>query len=427
MADTAALPLVLGTSHVVAEEGVRERLHLPADVVVSVARGLVARGFLSEALPLSTCGRLELYGRGPAPERAAQVLRRLMSQGKGLPRHVVRTHTYHHQGAGAVRHAFRVAAGLDSVVHGEAQILGQIRDALAQARGEGLTGPLTERLFQRALATGKRVRSETDIGRGNASLASAALRLVRHDAGPLDGRSALVIGAGQTGSLVARLLRKHGVTSLVVANRTDARARALAEALGGRGVSLDRLPEELPKADIIIGAVAGSHGVLGPGDVAGLRDGRVRYLVDLSHPRAFDPGLATHEGIHLVDLDRISREVEQARSRRNAQVPAAEAIVDDEVGRFEEWLRRRHAVPILRGLREQVLARAQEEAERLARGGSPQDVQQARRLARAVARSLLHRPTVALRDVDPSSPDGRVLLDAAASLFGVGSTLSDPS
>ncbi len=412
-------PFVLGTSHVVAESGVRERLHLPHDTVESAAAELVERGILTEALPLSTCGRLELYATGRSPERAADTVRRLLSRRKGLSGHLVAAHTFHYRADAAVRHAFRVAAGLDSVVHGEAQILGQVRHALQRAREASVTGPVTERLFQRALATGKRVRSETDIGRGTASLVGAALAMVRAHAGSIEGASALVIGAGETGALVARLLSKGGVSSLVVANRTVVRARTVAGALGGRGVDLERLPDFVADADIIVGALAGVEGILRPEHFASMSADRVRYLVDLSHPRAFDPALTELDGIHLVDLDRVAREVDQARSKRLKKVPEAEAIVEAEVASFGAWLRSRHAVLVLRDLRERVLGRAREEAERLARGQSPEARAEAHRLARAVARSLLHGPTVALRQADSSTEEGRRLLDAAAALFDV--------
>lgn len=414
---------VLGTSHAVAPTGVRERLHVDPDVAYAALARFAATGLLGEAAPLATCGRLELYATAADPHRAVAALRRILARQTGLPRPHLEAHTFVHRGDAAVRHLFRVAAGLDSVVHGEAQILGQVRDVLNHPQTDRSTGPVLQRLFQAALACGKRVRTETSIGRGTASLASAALHLVRREAGDLRGRRVLVLGAGDTGALVARLLVKGGVGSLVVANRTPTRAADVAASLGStagvQAAGLGDLPALLAEAEIVVGAVAGVERLVTPGHLSGMHGERPRYFLDLSHPRAFDPALAELDGVHLFDLEHVAARVSEAREARAAQIPLAMAVIEEDVAVFMKWLSRRGGVPVLRAMREEVLRRARTEADRLARGRSREEQEQARRLARAVARSLLHTPTVALRDADPTSEEGKRLVESAAALFGL--------
>ncbi|MGB0544021.1 MAG: glutamyl-tRNA reductase, partial [Longimicrobiales bacterium] len=212
---------VVGTSQSVAPVAVRERLYVDLEEVYRAPTELlVDRGVLQEALPLSTCGRLELYGVSENPERALKLLVRLLAERARLDREQARSHMYALRGATAVRHLFRVASGLDSVVHGEAQILGQVRAAAYDPRAEHTKGPVLHRLFETALATGKKVRSQTEIGRGAASLASASIEMIQRDLGDLGDVSALVVGTGDTGRLIALILSKLGVGRLVLANRT---------------------------------------------------------------------------------------------------------------------------------------------------------------------------------------------------------------
>lgn len=423
---------VLGTSHAVAPSAVRERLHLDVEDIYAALEPLVSDGpVLREAVALSTCARLELYGVAEDAERASRLLLAGFARRVGMSRHELAEHVYLLRGATATRHLFRVAAGLDSVVHGEAQILGQVRGAALHPRAGATKGPVLHRLFDMALATGKKVRSETDIGRGAASLASAALATVAREMGPLDRVSALVLGAGDTGSLVARLLRKSGVRRLVVANRTPETARTVAAALGGEGVGLDELEAHVARADLVVGAVtagellvtvdtlsrAGRESVVSNG--GGPESRRTLYLLDLAHPRNFDRALADVPGVRLFDLDHVFERVETARAARARQIPRAEAIVREQAQRFGRWLRSRRSVDVVRAVRERVLEVARVEAERFGQGRSEAEKEQMRLLARSLARTLLHPTSVALSRADPASPEGRALLESAPALFGV--------
>jgi len=415
---------VVGTSHSIAPVAVRERLHVNLDEIYeAVGRLMGPPGLLEEAVPLATCGRLELYGVSQDPERASRLLLRLLSRRVGVATSDVRGRFYTLRGAMATRHLLRVAAGLDSVVHGEEQILGQVREASRHRLSTDTKGRILHRLFDVSLATGKRVRHETNIGRGAASLASAALGTVKREMGPLSSASALVLGAGETGALVARLLSKAGVGRLVIANRTLETAREVATSVGGEGVGLEGLVGLMADADLIVGAVTAEDVLVTPETMSAMGEraaAKPRYFLDLAHPRNFDPALADVAGVTLVDLEQVFQRVEEARSARAEQVPQAEAIVNEQTELFEHWLRSRQSVPVLRAIREQVLDLAREEAERFGQGRSAEEREQLFRFARSLARTLLHAPTVALRAADPESPEGRLLLEQTPTLFGVG-------
>ncbi len=417
---------VLGTSTSVAPSPVRERLHVALDDVYRGLDGLIARSdLLLEAVPLSTCGRLEVYGVSSRPARAIRVLQDMVTARTGITVGELETHTYVQREDEAARHLFRVAAGLDSVVFGEAQILGQVQAAMESPETARVAGSLLTRLFQNALAAGKRVRAETEIGRGSASVVGAALELLRNEmtAGPgsLAGLTAVVVGSGETGSLIARLLRKEGLERLLVVNRTVERAQALDSDLGGVAHGMDELPALLESADLVVGAAAGAQDLVTASVLAPIAEAhpRVRYFLDLAHPRNFAPDLATVRDVRMLDLARVFERVAAAREARSAQVPRAQAIVDEEVERFATWRRSRQAASVLRGIREQVMAIAESEANRRSRGLDAAEREDLQRFARSLARTLLHAPTVAIRDADPTSTEGQWLLRSASSLFGV--------
>lgn len=413
---------VVGTSHSVASAAVRERLHVEVDEVYAAVDELLPQHeVLDEAIVLTTCARLELYGVARDPARATKLLQRMLARRVGAPMDEVRKRFYVLRGPPATRHLFRVASGLDSVVHGEAQILGQVREAARHPLSKRSKGKVLHRLFEMSVATGKKVRSETDIGRGAASLASAALGMVQREMGPLGSRSALVLGAGETGSLVARLLAKAGVGRLVIANRTVETAQCLAYQLDAEAIALDQLAASIGDADLIVGAATAGEFLITPASfVRATRDpARTRHLVDLGHPRNFDPALADLPFVKLFDLDHVFERAEAAMTARAAQVPRAEAIVEEQARAFTQWLRSRESVEVLRAVRKQVLELARVEAERFGQGRSEEEKEQMRRLARSFARTLLHPPTVALRQADTSTEEGRFLLANAPALFGV--------
>lgn len=410
---------LLGTSHVVASSQVRELLQILREDVHAELTRLTGPGrVLAESMVLSTCARFEVYGVAADVGVACRRLRRRAAHALKLDLRVLSEQTYFSHGVNSIAHFFSVASGLDSVVQGEGQILGQVRSLLDDVDFRGTTGPRLHRLVQHAVSTGKRVRTETGIGRGTASLAGASLQMLERCTGGLRGSRVLVIGAGKTGTLVARLLRKKGVNDLAIANRTLGRARELAALTRGTAHAFDEIPRLLAGVDVVVGAIAAAEPAVTPGMMT-TGDGRTRYFLDLSLPRSIDPGLADLPGVELLDLDAIHRKVAAARKERAAQIPLARTIVLEEAARYQAWFRTRQVIPAVRAVRDHLLSVAEREAERHARGLDPEQRVVLRRFARSLARTILHDPTMALRRADPDSPDGQALLAVAGTLFGV--------
>lgn len=413
------LPFVVGTNHALAPAATRERLGSDPQRAIEFLEGFAERARIREYVVLSTCARFELYGAAPQPERAQRMLRAAAARTAGLPIGEVLAASHALVGGRAVIHLHRVAAGLESAVQGEAQILGQVRRALVQ-HGRATAGPVLHRLFQSAVETGKRVRSETGLGRGAVSLAGAALDLVRRRAGGLAEMRVLVIGAGETGSLVARVLRDAGVAELLIANRTRSRAEALADKLNGRVLDLETIQRHLPAVDLVVVAVNARSHLVTVANLSPNGHPAPRWFLDLSHPAAIDrDAVARVPSAELIDLDSIHERVLAARAERDRQVPAAEAIVARGVDEYLDWLSSRATLPVVRKLREDVLQRARREADRHARGLAEEERRRFEEFARALARSLLHQPTRALRDVDPHTEEGRAVLRSAGLLFGI--------
>jgi glutamyl-tRNA reductase len=418
----ATLPFVLGTNHTLAPGAVRERMVADPDQARAFLDGVTGRTGVREYIVLSTCGRFEVYATAADPARAQRLLLAAAARSAGLSIRELLLASRVLTGASAVTHLHRVAAGLESAVQGEAQILGQVRNALVRngnGNGNGGAGPVLHRLFQSAVLTGKRVRSETGLGRGAVSLASAALDMVRVRAGGLEGMRALVIGAGETGRLVARLLRDGGVAELSVANRTEARGRKLAALLDARVVDFADVAAFLPQVDVVVVAVNSRVPVLTAAQLPTNGNRVPPFFIDLSHPSAIDPAIGARPGTERIDLDAIQTRVMAARTSRASQVPAAEALVAAGVADYLGWLASRATLPVVRALREDVLQRAQREAGRHARGLDVRERERFEQFARALARTLLHRPTRALREVDPHTEEGRALLRSAGLLFGI--------
>lgn len=413
---------LFGTDHRIAPGDLRERVFTHADPLRRVLGRLTGPDRpLREGTALVTCARFEVYGVTDRPERVRRLLGRVSAREAGIELGAVDRVSYFRTGPDVVRHLFRVAAGLDSAVQGEAQILGQVRALTADPHATGTMGPRLHRLVQSAVAAGKRVRTETGIGQGAASLAGAALALAERRLGGFRERSALVLGAGDTGGLVARMLRKKGVRTLRIANRSLAAAETLATELGASAHSLDELVDLLGDVDLVVGAATVTEPLLDRATATTVWNGagRTRFLIDLGHPRTIAADMADMDGVELMDLDQVLRRVESARVARAAQAPRAEEIVEEEARRYDAWLRSRRAVPVVRAMRERVLGLARDEAERHGRGLDEAQRRSLERFARSLARTLLHEPTVALREADPSTAEGQRLIAEAERLFGL--------
>ena len=412
---------VLGINHQTAPVRLRERVAFAADTVPAALATLRELPGVHEAALLSTCNRTELYAM--ADDDGRSLADWLGTHPPGSHRGEagdLHAYLYHHSDAAAARHLFRVSTGLDSLVLGEPQILGQVKEAWALARGAGALGSTLDRLFQNAFATAKRARTETRIGANPVSVASAAVRLAQESFARLEDSTVLLVGAGETIELAARHLRDGRVKRLLVANRTLAHAQELATRHGGVALPLSELDRHLAEADVVLSATASREPVIGRGQVAAAlarRRHRPMLLLDLAVPRDIDPAVASLQDAFLHTIDDLERAIEDNRRSRREAAAEAEAIVDLQVARFDEELQVAGNDAPLRALRahgEAVRDAALERARRqLAAGHEPAVVME--QLAHALTNRLLHAPTAALRE---AAADGdETVARAAERLF----------
>jgi glutamyl-tRNA reductase len=390
---------IVGLSHKTAPIEVRERVAFAGDTLPDSLRRLVNVPGIGEAMIVSTCNRVELYA-GVEDRAAIEAMQRFLIDERQLPGSL-RTHLYAVDGNDALRHLFRVAASLDSMVVGESQILGQVKEAYAAALDAGTLGPVLQRAVPRAFALAKRVRTETDVAKSSASIASAAVDLAAQIFGELTGRHVLVVGAGKMGDLSARHFKAAGIAELSVVNRTQARAVELAERLGGRAAPWDDLDRLLTKVDIVLCSTGAAEPVLRKDRVAKAmraRKGRWLFFIDIAVPRDVDPAVGSVENVYLYDVDALERVVAQNLSQRAGEAAEAEAMVDAELKRYHEHELSLGVVPTIKLLRGRFLEIAMAEVERTAaRGGGAGDRAAMQAMAEAIVNKLLHVPVTKLK------------------------------
>jgi glutamyl-tRNA reductase len=399
--------LLIGLNHKTAPVEVRECLAPPPEELPAALRRIMALEGVREAMLVSTCNRVEVLAACEGdPQRCAEEISRWLCTGRGLAPEQVEPCLYHHQDREAVRHLFRVASSLDSLVVGEPQILGQIKQAFRAAAEAGATHTVLNRLLHKTFQVAKRVRSETDIGGAAVSISYAAVELARKIFDDLSGLTALLVGAGEMAELAAEHLLGHGVSRLLVANRTLERALELARGLGrGRGEAhpLEDLAELLPRADIVITSTGSPRPILGPETVRPAlraRRGRPVFFIDIAVPRDVDPAVGQIDGCFLYDIDDLAQVVEANRAARRQAARQAEGIVAEEVVKFEQWLRSLEVVPTISALvhKAEDIRRA-ELARTLRQLGplSPEQQTALDNLTRALVKKLLHDPIMFLK------------------------------
>ena len=412
--------LLVGISHRVAPVELRERVALDVDEAAALADELVADEL--EAVCLSTCNRTELYlaGGGDLPAVADRAVATLAERA-ALDEAELRAVLYRLEDEAAGIHLFRVAAGLDSMVPGEGEILGQVRSAFERGR----PGPVLDRLFRQGIHAGKKVRTETAIAESPASVSGAAAALAEQVFGDLAGCRVLLVGAGKVGELAARNLVSRGAEIAVVANRSPVKAEEVASRFGGRAVALEAVPDELSRVDVVLTSTSAPGHVLTRADVArGLpeRRGRPLFLIDIAVPRDLDPTIHELPGCYLYDIDDLESVVAESVAGRRREAGRAEAIVLEEAERFRAWQASRDVVPAIASLRalaeeirESELERARSRLERL--------TEAERRAVEAVTArivdKLLHVPTVRMKEA-AAGADGAGYADALRHLFGLG-------
>jgi glutamyl-tRNA reductase len=416
--------LAIGMSHKTAPLALRERIALPEGRAASVLREIVKHDEIYEAVAISTCNRTEVYlVVGDAVEAESAALGSMSRQASVRPTELMEA-IYSLRDADAVRHLFEVAAGLDSMIVGEAEVQGQVKRAYELALVEGVTGPISNRLFRDALAAGKRARTETGISRSQASVSSVAVELARATLGELAERTVLVIGAGENGELAARAFHQRGVETVFVANRRHDRAISLAERYGGTAVRFEDMLPALIRADIVVAATASPHQIVGRAELAEVmhdRHGRPLLLIDLAVPRDIDPEVRDIPGATLYDMDDLQREVSRNLGSREAEARKARELVAQEAERFAQWRASLDVVPTISALRERG-DRIVEEVLRDNAGRwaslSDDDRERVEVLARAIVSRLLHEPTLRLKGASMEG-DSYVYVQALRELFAL--------
>ena len=403
----------LGVNHVSAPMAVREQLSVNLAEQDAVLQGLRALPGITGAMILSTCNRTELYfAQAKAAKSNPQAVLHDYLTMRGNAANLA-PYFYQHDDASAVRHVFRVATGLDSLVLGEPQILGQLKSAYAQAKAANMMTPALERLLQQSFFVAKQARTDTGLGQNPVSVASSAVSLAKRIYDDFDRRTAVIIGAGETASLIARHLRAQGLKRLLITNRTFSRAQALAEELDGQAVLFGQLDRHLSDADMVITATASSQPLLDVEKVKAAISGRKRrtlLLIDLSVPRNITPEVANLQDVFLYGVDDLRHVAEQGQSARQQAAIAAEVAIDAHVHEFMAWMRARERFEPILALRERSHAARDvalaEAKRRLAAGADSGEILE--RLAHQLTNQMLHAPTVALRAAGAAGDDALI-------------------
>jgi glutamyl-tRNA reductase len=420
------MPLfVAGLSHRNAPVGVREQLAVDEDKLRELLRDIVATGVVREALILSTCNRVEVYAVADVPGEARTATFRQLCRHRGVEPTSVEMALYTHAEGEAIRHAFRVASSLDSMMIGEPQILGQVKDAFAIAQSCETIGPALHTLFTQAFAVAKRVRTETEIARHAVSVSFAAVELAKKIFEGLDRKAVLLIGAGKMSELAARHLIEQGAFPLYVANRTWARAQELARVLSGTAVPFDELPTALAAVDIVVASTGAPEPVIRRDTVNRVipsRRGRPLFFIDIAVPRDVEETVDTLDGVYRYDIDDLKQVVDANIRERVREAHRAEALVEREVAKFVARLGDVEVIPTIVSLRGRLEAiRAGEVKRTLARlpGATPETREALEAMSTAIVNKILHAPITKLRE---SSREGspRSWLDLVHELFGLG-------
>jgi glutamyl-tRNA reductase len=417
--------VVVGLNHRTVPLPVLESMAVSEARLPKALHELATSEDLSEVVVVSTCQRTEIYGYARRYHPAVLDVRHFLAAWSGRPPEAFAPHLYEYHEEAAVRHLFKVAAGLDSAVLGEGEILGQLGEAWEVAHREGVDGPVLSILFRHAAEVGKRVRSETAIARGTTSLSQAAVALARAELGSLDGRTTLVVGAGEMGEAMAQALAGSlGAGRLLVANRTLSRAESLAARCGGRAITWAELDAGLADADVVLASTGSPEVLLEAERVARVMARRVdrpMLIVDIAVPRDVDPAVGALAGVRLLDMDALAAFAEAGMQSRRLEVPRAEAIVSAELERYADLATERHVAPLVAALHERAEAVRQAEIDRYRRRLGPLDEAQERALealTRAIVAKVLHDPTVTVK-TEAGTPTGEQLASALRQLFGL--------
>jgi glutamyl-tRNA reductase len=396
--------ILVGLNHETAPVELREQFYM-TDYGLRLALESLCGGCggLAESAIVSTCNRLEIYGVADDVQAGYGAMTDYLAQFHKVRSEQLASHLYLMEGRDAIEHLMRVASGLDSLVLGEPQILGQVSHALAQAQSAETCGPVLSHLLAQAVHAGKRARTETDISRYTVSVSHAAALLVKQEIGDLRNVRALVVGAGEMAELAARALQMHGAESITVISRTYAHAEALAKRLDVQAVEWSRLTKTLIESDVVITATAAPHSVIHMGEVSAAlmeRGGRGMLFVDVAVPRDVDEAVGDLPRVVLYDIDDLQLVVDGHRAQRQAAVKDVEQIIAEELDTFVKWLHSRQVVPVIVDLRQKAEAIAESEVEQALRRMPELDERDQAiimQMAHRIVNKLLHEPTTVLK------------------------------
>ena len=414
--------VVVGLNHRTVPLPVLERVTVRPALVPKALRDLAGRDHLAEVALLSTCNRTEVYALCTKFHPGVADASEFLAEQAGMRAADLAEHIYSYYDEAAVAHLFGVAAGVDSVILGEGQILGQVRDALKIAEEEGTAQHSLARIFRHAIEVGKRSRAETGIGRGAVSLSSAAVALAAERLGTLVERRVLVLGAGEMGEGMARSLAGSGVAEVVVAGRGTDRATELATRVGGRAIPIERLPQALVAADLVLTSTGATEILISRDEIEVAmqrRFGRSLLIVDIAVPRDVDPGVADVPGVTLLDMDDLKAFAEHSMDRRRREVARVRRIISAELERLRTERTAREVAPLVSALRsrgEDVRLAELERFRSKLEGVDPKTAEAIEALTRGIVAKLLHEPTVRVKEA-AGSGRGELYADALSALF----------
>ena len=415
--------LAFGINHKTAPVGIREKVAFAPDRLQDACKELISGGDVSEGAILSTCNRTELYCCINDPDSG--IVESWFSKYHHLEAEDIAPYIFKYPDREAVRHLLRVASGLDSLVLGEPQILGQVKTAYRDATSAGTVGTILNKLCQHTFNAAKQVRTDTAIGESAVSVAYAAVSLSKQIFSSFENHTALLIGAGETIELAARHLKESKIGNIIIANRTVERAHALSEEVGGVAISLSDIPDHLPKADIIISSTASPLPILGKGSVERaikIRKHKPILMVDIAVPRDIEPEVSELADVYLYTVDDLKEIIEEGLQTRRDAAEQAEDIIDTQVADFMGWLRSQSAISVIQGYRGNMNELREAELDKalkmLKKGQDPEDV--LKRLANGLVNKITHTPTAKIRQ---AGYDGNhAMLDAAKELFDLKDT-----
>ncbi|MDP2181987.1 MAG: glutamyl-tRNA reductase [Actinomycetota bacterium] len=415
---------LIGLSHKTAPVEIREKLTFPANRQEEALAILTASPDVIEAVVLSTCNRTEIYAVTAADSDGPGAVIDFMADYHDLDRHDLVRYLYISEGEAVVRHLFRVVASLDSMIIGEAQILGQVKEAYDHAFTHNACGRIFNKLFRQSFEVGKRVRNETAIGESAVSISYAAVELAKKVFDELAGRTILVVGAGKMSELTAKHLLSNGVRKVLVANRTYERAVELAGRFDGEPIHYEAIFERMVEADIVISSTAATEYIITKGPVAEARRhrrGRPLFFIDIAVPRDIDPAVAEIDDVYLYDIDDLSGVVESNLDERMREAERADVIITEEMGVFEGWLESMEVVPTVAAMRAKAEAIRQEELARALKrlgGLSEKEIAAVEAMSSAIVNKMMHGPTNRLKQI-AGERYGIAYVEAARYLYGL--------